>query len=268
MKKKNIFLSVLCSVMGCILLAMAIRGIWQERTAGQEYETLLTKETKTTVATEHVTTTEQTETETLTENTTFQTREDLDFTALQERNADIYAWIEVPGTNIDYPIVQHPTDNAYYLTHTIDHSKTTAAAIYTENYNQKDFEDHHTVIYGHNMKNGSMFKTLHNFEDYDFFQEHRDVIIYMPDQTRYYQIFAAYTYDNRHLLYNYDCEDAEEFQSYLDTEIFSNKDFGAYIDHDIEVTAEDHIITLSTCVNSGDSKRRYLVQAVLVSIDQ
>lgn len=193
-----------------------------------------------------------------------ETRDDIDFEALQELNPDIYAWIEVPGTDVDYPIVQHAADNSYYLTHTIEHKQTTAASIYTENYNSKDFNDHHTVIYGHNMKNGTMFRSLHNFEDYDFFEEHRDIIIYMPDQTRYYKIFAAYTYDNRHLLHSYYCEEAESFQQYLD-EIFDIKDFNAFIDRDMEVTSEDHIITLSTCVNSGDLTQRYLVQAVLIN---
>ena len=194
-------------------------------------------------------------------------REDLDFKALQERNPDIYAWIEVPGTKVDYPIVQHPTDNTYYLTHTIDHKEATAASIYTETYNSTDFEDHLTVIYGHNMKNGSMFRTLHNFENYDFFEENREIIIYLPEQTRHYEIFAAYTYDNRHLLHTYYCEEPDSFEKYLD-EVFAIKDMGAYIDHDIEVTGEDYVITLSTCVNSGNSSQRYLVQAVLVSIDQ
>jgi len=117
------------------------------------------------------------------------------------------------------------------------------------------------------MKNGSMFRTLHNFEDADFFEENRDVIIYMPEQTLYYEVFAAYTYDNRHLLHSYYFEDPEIFDGYL-KEVFANKDFGAMIDRVMEVTNADRIITLSTCVNSGASTQRYLVQAVLVSIDQ
>ena len=190
----------------------------------------------------------------------------IDFETLKKRNPDVYAWIEVPGTNVDYPILQHETDNAYYLTHTIDHEKTVAAAIYTENYNAKDFDDLHTVIYGHNMKNKTMFRTLHNYENYDFFENNRDVIIYMPDETRYYKVFAAYTYDNRHLLFSYDWSSPDGFQEYID-EIMSIRDFGAYIDKDMDITGEDKIITLSTCVNSGDSTKRYLVQAVLVSIE-
>lgn len=189
----------------------------------------------------------------------------IDFEALQLRNPDVYAWIEVPGTNVDYPILQHETDNSYYLTHTIDHEKTISASIYTENYNAKDFDDLHTVIYGHNMKNGTMFRTLHNFEEADFFNEHKDVIIYLPGETRYYEIFAAYTFDNRHLLFSYDWTDATEHKDYLD-EVLSGSGTRFHIDNTRTLTGDDKIITLSTCVNSGDSTKRYLVQAVLVSI--
>lgn len=282
MKNKYVLVSIICFTVAICCLLFGITGWLEQRRAGEEYETLLSElesQTETeseeiseteTVESESTETTEETliqETEQTSETTKgFYTREDIDFDALQKLNPDIYAWIEVPGTNVDYPIVQHPTDNGYYLTHTVEHKKTTAASIYTERYNSKDFEDAHTVIYGHNMKNGSMFRTLHNFEDYEFFEENRDIVIYMPEQTLYYEIFAAYTYDNRHLLNTYNCSEPEEFSEYLE-EVFSIKDFGAFIDHEMEVTSKDRIITLSTCVNSGNSAQRYLVQAVLVSIE-
>lgn len=279
MKNKAVLISAIAATLACICLAFGVKGFWEEHSAGSEYETLLNAYENSLISTnESIVTEIQVENEGIkttsealeaisTQTTKFTTREDLDFKALQERNPDIYAWIEVPGTKVDYPIVQHPTDNTYYLTHTIDHKEATAASIYTETYNSTDFEDHLTVIYGHNMKNGSMFRTLHNFENYDFFEENREIIIYLPEQTRHYEIFAAYTYDNRHLLHTYYCEEPDSFEKYLD-EVFAIKDMGAYIDHDIEVTGEDYVITLSTCVNSGNSSQRYLVQAVLVSIDQ
>ena len=273
---------------------MALKQFIQNKQAGSEYETIIsqtetqlaTSETiqetigtqateaivstetiPTSVATKNVTTTETVEvTETIETTESQPIANTIDFAAMQKRNPDVYAWIEVPGTNVNYPILQHATDNSYYLTHTIDHEKTVAAAIYTENYNSKTFDDLHTVIYGHNMKNRTMFRTLHNYEDYDFFTQNRDVIIYLPNQTRYYKVFAAYTYDNRHLLFSYDWSNSDSFQTYID-EIMAIRDFGAYVDKDMGVTGKDKIITLSTCVNSGDSTKRYLVQAVLVSIE-
>lgn len=272
MNKTLRWVSIICGILAILFLLTGIRQLVKEHNAGSEYETLHSEETPVTVVVTPTPSATPSATPMPTGNPladndgVFETREDIDFEALQERNPDVYAWIEVPGTKVDYPILQHADDNEYYLNHTIDHKKTIAASIYTENYNAKDFEDHHTVIYGHNMKNGSMFRTLHNFEDFDFFQENRDITIYMPDQTRRYKIFAAYTYDNRHLLFSYNWGTPEDFQEYID-DVMAIRDFGAYIDKDMDVTGDDYVITLSTCVNSGDSTKRYLVQAVLVSID-
>ena len=82
----------------------------------------------------------------------------VDFAAWQERNPDVYAWIEYPGTNVDYPIVQREDDDAYYLRRDIDGREAVAGSLYTEHtYNSKTFDDPVTVIYGHNMANRSMF---------------------------------------------------------------------------------------------------------------
>ena len=85
----------------------------------------------------------------------------VDFAAWQERNPDIYAWIEYPGTNVDYPIVQSAKDDAYYLRRDIDGKEAVAGSLYTEHtYNSKTFDDPVTVIYGHNMANRTMFGGL------------------------------------------------------------------------------------------------------------
>lgn len=183
------------------------------------------------------------------------------FEELQAVNPDVYAWITVPGTDIDYPILQHASDNSYYLMHNIDGSYGYPGCIYTENMNSKDFTDNNTVIYGHNMKNGSMFAQLHKFEDPDFFNENREVLIYLPDEVLHYTIFAAHIYDDRHLLYSFDFTDPEVYQKYLDS-IFSTRDMSANIDKDITVTTDDQIITLVTCIGSQPNNR-LLVQAVL-----
>ncbi|MBO5161995.1 MAG: class B sortase [Lachnospiraceae bacterium] len=183
------------------------------------------------------------------------------FEELQEVNPDVYAWITVPGTDIDYPILQHASDNSYYLMHNIDGSYGYPGCIYTENMNSKDFTDNNTVIYGHNMKNGSMFAQLHKFEDPDFFDANREVLIYLPGEVLHYTIFAAHIYDDRHLLYSFEFTDPEVYQKYLDS-IFSTRDMSANIDKDITVTTDDQIITLVTCIGSQPNNR-LLVQAVL-----
>lgn len=190
----------------------------------------------------------------------------IDFAALRERNPDVYAWITIPGTAIDYPILQSATDNTYYLTHTIDGAESPEGSIYTETYNSRDFEDPNTVIYGHDMANGSMFQNLLNYQDRSFFDANREVLIYTPDAIRRYRIFAAYLYDDRHLMQSFNFDDKDVYRQYLES-VFSIREMGACIDTDQEVTADDKIITLSTCYGVQEDKR-YLVQAVLVSIEK
>lgn len=186
----------------------------------------------------------------------------IDFEALWKTNEDVYAWISIPGTVIDYPILQHDTDNSYYLNYTIDGIEGYPGSIYTENVNAKDFTDNNTVIYGHNMRNGTMFTDLHKFRDTDFFKEHDTVSIYTPKKELTYKIFAAYLYDDRHLTNSFDFSDPIVYADYL-AEI-QNQDFpDANFREDITVTGSDKIITLITCIREQPEKRVY-VQAVLL----
>ena len=189
----------------------------------------------------------------------------IDFDSLTAQYPDIYAWIRIPGTKVDYPIVQREGDNGYYLNHTIDGRKRTEGSIYTEDYNSKDFEDANTVIYGHNMKNGSMFKTLHKYKDKQFLLDNSEIYIYQKDRVLKYKIFAAYIYDNRHLMLSFDFEDENIFRNYLNN-VLTKRDISSNINTDVGVTVDDRIITLSTC-NNNDAQR-YLVQAVLLSIQE
>jgi len=220
------------------------------------------KEAAVEAETEEETTEEATEVpvepETIEENTS---DSPVDWEGLWEVNEDVYAWITVPGTVIDYPILQHATDNTYYLNYNIDGSYGYPGCIYTENMNAKDFTDNNTVIYGHNMKNGSMFAGLHQYEERSFFEEHPQVLIYTPEKEYEYTIFAAYIYDDRHLLYSFDFANDDVYASYLDT-VLNMRDLSANIRDDITVTREDSIITLVTCMSNQPDKR-LLVQAVL-----
>lgn len=191
---------------------------------------------------------------------------EIDFADLQENvNPDIYAWIYIPDTQIDYPVLQHPTDNYYYLEYNLDGSKGYPGCIYTEDYNEKDFSDPNTVIYGHNMKNGTMFAGLHKFEDSEYFEEHPYVYVYTEDRLFAYEIFAAHESGNEHILYNNDFSDSYVFAKYL-AEIMTGRTMNGNIREDLSVTADDRIVTLSTCVANRPEKR-YLVQGVLLNED-
>lgn len=185
----------------------------------------------------------------------------VDFAGMWEINEDVYAWITIPGTNIDYPILQHDTDNTYYLNYNIDGSYGFPGCIYTENLNSKDFLDNNTIIYGHDLKAGTMFSQLHKFKDSAFFEEHKKVYIYTPEKELSYTIFAAYLYDDRHLMYSFDFADSQVYATYLE-DVLNMRSMNALIREDVTVTAQDKIITLETCARNQPDKR-YLVQAVL-----
>ena len=189
---------------------------------------------------------------------------DLDWDALHEETEDIYAWIYVPDTTVDYPVLQHPTDNSYYLNYNMDGTKGYPGCIYTEDFNSKDFSDIHTVIYGHNLKDKTMFSTLHNFEDEELFNEDHYIYVYTEDYVFVYRIFAAYEFDSLHLLDNYDYTNEYVYEDYL-RKIYQTTDRVANVRTDIQVTTEDKIVTLSTCTADHDSGRRFLVTGVLVN---
>ena len=106
-----------------------------------------------------------------------------------------------------------------------------------------------------------MFASLHTFEDSTVFENRSPITIYTPTSVLTYKIFAAYTFDNRHLLNNFDYKTEKGKNFYLDT-VFSTRSMKANFDNLISVTTQNRIITLSTCVAS-DSSKRFLVQAVL-----
>ena len=188
----------------------------------------------------------------------------LDWDTLHEENRDIYAWIYVPDTTVDYPMLQHPTDNGYYLNHNMDGTKGYPGCIYTEDFNSKDFSDIHTVIYGHNLKDKTMFSSLHNFENDELFNKDHYIFIYTEDYVFVYRIFAAYEFDSIHLLDNYDYTNEYVYEDYL-KKIYQTTDRVANVREDIQVTTGDKIVTLSTCTADHDSNRRFLVAGVLVN---
>lgn len=186
---------------------------------------------------------------------------ELDWDALVEENEHIYAWIYVPKTSISYPILQHPTKTDYYLEYNIDHTKGRPGCIYTQNMNAKDFSDNNTVIYGHNMRNGTMFRTLHNFDDGTFFDETPYFYIYTPEKILVYEIFAASEFSNEHILYKYDF-DAEGTISKFMSDL---KKCPGHIREEMQTIPENGpLVTLSTCV-TGKTNNRWLVVGVLLS---
>lgn len=190
----------------------------------------------------------------------------IDFDALHEINDELYAWLRVDGTNIDYPIAQRANDDGFYLHHDMYGDAVFAGCLYTEHINSKDWTDPMTIVYGHNMRNQTMFYDLHKFENQTFFDEHPYFYIYSPDCIRVYEIYAAFTYDSRRTLEAYDLNDKVIFKSYLDCLFDGILDGyqGGITREGTGVNADSRVVTLQTCVGAG-GPYRFLVQGVLVS---
>lgn len=187
----------------------------------------------------------------------------LDWDALHAQNPDIYAWIYIPETEIDYPILQHATKQDYYLDHNLDGSTGYPGCIYTQIRNSKDFTDFATIIYGHNMKDGTMFQNLHNYEDKTFFEENPYIYIYTPDKVFVYQIFAAVTFHDRNILLQYDMTLTSGRAGYINDIRACNGMTDQYNDA-VTVNTESHIVSLSTCIGASPNNR-WIVSGVLLN---
>ena len=189
-----------------------------------------------------------------------------EYLAMQEKNAEKRQKVPEEEKKIDIPVdfdsLQKENPDIY-LNHSAEKTDSASGAIYCENYNKKNFDDPITLLYGHNMKDGSMFAGLHKYEEDTYFNDHKDLVIYTPDAILKYKIFAAYRTDDRHILlyYNLGAEDYNR-QAYLN-DILNQRTMGAMLDQSAPVSTESKILTLSTCDRAGDAYR-YVVQAYLV----
>lgn len=271
-KKSGDIYKIICIIL--LIILIGIVAVWGyriivENRANSKYEEIqntvnsAAKQAETEAVIIETETEKETETETEEVQNAFDIPEkNLDWTSLYAENKDIYAWIYIPGTQVDYPVLQNAADDTYYLNHNIDGSYGKPGCIYTEKINSKDFTNYNTVLYGHNMKNGEMFGCLHDYEDKTFFDENPYVYVYTEEKTYVYEIFAAYTATNAHILNTNDFSTQEGFADYLDNVVY-NKALTGNFRNDTRVTSDNRIITLSTC--TSNSSNRWLVQAVLVN---
>ena len=185
----------------------------------------------------------------------------------QQENPDVYAWISIPGTDIDAPVLQHSEDNSFYAAHDAEGEENPAGALYTENYNHTNFDDPLTVIYGNDNQDGSMFGGLYQYADDAYMKEHAWIYITFDNAEYKYKVFAAYKSDSRHIMerFNSGKEEANR-KAYLES-IMDNRTMGAQIDENAQVTADLKLLTLSTHDDS-DPEGRFLVQAYLVEKEE
>nr|MCR4730459.1 class B sortase [Saccharofermentans sp.] len=188
----------------------------------------------------------------------------VDFEKLQGYNPDIYAWIWIYNTNIDYPVVQSSGDDGFYLTHNSDREYSSAGSIFSEHeYNSKDFNDPVTVLYGHHMRSGEMFGNLQNyFTDIGFWNTYPVIHIYLPDRELRYEVFAAVPYNDAHMLHYNDFSNDEAYKDFFE-KIMSTKSTEARFHEEDAPENGEKVIVLSTCLN-GNRNNRFVVFGKLI----
>lgn len=165
-------------------------------------------------------------------------------------NSDMAGWLVVPGTNIDYPIMWTPEDENYYLYRAFDKSDNVNGSLILDTDSSLNPLTTNLIIHGHNMKSGAMFGNLTDYENKDYYEEHKQIYLYTEDCKRNYEIIAVFRSqvykksDNVFKFYKFfQADTQEEFDDFYE----NIKKLSAY---DTGVTAEfgDRFITLSTCV--------------------
>ena len=188
----------------------------------------------------------------------------IDFESLWEINPDIYGWLQIDDTNVDYPVLQSPTDDKFYLDHDSDGNTSVNGGIFSEHrYNSADFSDPVTILYGHHKWSGAIFGNLQQyFTDSTFFAEDHKLRVYTPEALLEYGVFAAVPYSSDHILYYHDFSDETVFETFF-SEILKTRDLSARFNEEYAPHAGDKVLILSTCF-AGNNKRRFLVMGTLL----
>ena len=175
------------------------------------------------------------------------------FLELQALNAEVFAWLTVYGTNIDYPVTQGP-DNMKYVNTNAEGLYSLSVAIFLDYTNSKDFSDFNSILYGHHMAKRVMFGEIGDFSDRNMFDTHRYGNLYFDDKDHGIEFFAFLhvdAYDNS--VFGANVKE-EARQGYLDNLLEK-----AIHIRDIEISTQDRIILLSTCSSDSTNGRDILV---------
>ncbi len=182
----------------------------------------------------------------------------IDFAKLSAINSDIVGWIDFGELDISYPVVRGD-DNSKYLKTTFEGKKNSSGTIFMDYQNSGDFKDSNTFIYGHNMKNGSMFGKLRKFKSAEFLQLSPNFYIYTPDGIRAtYQIFAVSIVEDSSEIYHKFYATEDEFLTYQD---YITRNAMQKVSADLN--SQSKIVSLSTCTNRTETER-LVVQGVLI----
>ena len=183
---------------------------------------------------------------------------EVDFKALREKNPDTVGWLYVGSCGISYPIVQGE-DNDYYMNHTFEGTVNSSGAIIMDYRDDKYLKDWNTFIYGHNMKNGSMFGSLKKLlKDETLYDADPYIYVYLPGYIYRYKIFSYYKDKPDSKMY-WTADTLQEYRQYIrDALSLSVRDLG------VETSEENNMVTLVTCSGSGAGKMRFFVHGEFI----
>lgn len=180
------------------------------------------------------------------ENTEDEQKYKVNFEELKNKNSDTVAWLKVENTSIEFPIVK-ANDNSYYLTHNFNKENNKAGWIFADCKNKFDGTDKNIVIYGHNMRDDSMFGSLKDVIKEEWYNNEENKYITFVTENEYqtYQVFSVYQIEKEdyYIQTNFQNNEFEEFIKTIKQR--SKKDFN------VDVTSKDNILTLSTCANNN-----------------
>ncbi len=165
----------------------------------------------------------------------------IDLDSLSRINPDSVGWIGNDGIEIDYPIVQ-AKDNDYYLNHLFTLEKNKLGAIFMDYRNQNDFSDQNTIIYGHNMKDGSMFSSLTHYKQQNYFDLNPNILIESKDSKYRVDFFAGVIVDGSYESVRFTFKDDEDYLNYIDS-LIKHSTFTS----DVKISSNDRIVSLVTC---------------------
>lgn len=179
-----------------------------------------------------------------------------DLAALREINPDVVGWIRIPDTKIDYPLVQG-TDNDFYLKHTWQGNANSVGTIFMDFNSSPDLTDFNTLIYGHNMRSGSMFASLRNYSQQSYFDDHPYIYLLVDNGVFRFEVFSSYRAELDASAYGQSFQQRETRQKFLQDALDQSA-----IETGITPGIRDRILTLSTCSGVG-YETRWVVQARL-----
>lgn len=180
-------------------------------------------------------------------------RVSMDFGPIREQSPDITAWIIAEGTPIDYPVMQ-ADDNDYYLTHLYDGEYNSSGSIFLDCRNSGLFKEENSVIYGHHMKNGSMFASLDLYKDQDFYDAHPTMFLYTPNGDYLIELICGTVEDGNYEFVQFDFADENDLLAYVESHRGRSTFQSA-----VETEPGDRFVSLCTCSYERNNARFMLM---------